>query len=254
MKKVIIFKIVTVAILVLIVITDFFIIKHLNKKLDNIIIITQQDNTPVFLPAKKIKEKTVLVTSDFVDTFNNYKSPFNDGLSFNELLKKYIRNRSQDHYGCKRGTSRCRRIHEGLDLFIAIDSPVYPLANYGIVTEVSDNPHFFVEVGCVKTGGIQDSMKVEYGKTVRILYPEGIESIYTHLNEVYVELGQEVNGDTKVGTTGRTGNVQRSSKPSHLHLELRDANNHSFDPRDRLRFNQGSLSNFLKYLDLERDK
>lgn len=251
MDKIKLFKLIVVITLVIIVVTDFFVIRHLNNKLNNIIIITDQGNAPVFLPAKKIKKKTVLVTPSFIDKFTQYKSPFNDGLSFGELMEKYIKNRWQDNYGTKRGSKSVRRIHEGIDLFVPIDTALYPLAEYGIVTEVSDNPHFMVTVDCVRTGGIQDSIKIEYGKTVRILYPEGIESVYTHLNEVYVELGQEVYGDTKVGITGRTGNIQRTSKASHLHLELRDKNNNSFDARNRLKFNQVSFQNFLDHLDLE---
>jgi len=251
MKKTTMIFAVSFIILLIIVITDFFIIKQLNAKLDRITILTTQDNQPVIFPAGELKEDTVVMTAEFIDNYSKYYSPFNDGLTFQELINKYIKNRWQDHYGTPRGNSSVRRIHEGIDLFVPIDTPVYPLAEYGIITEVSDNPHFMVTVSCVKKGGIQDSVKIEYGKTIRILYPEGIESIYTHLNEVYVELGQEVSRDTKVGITGRTGNIQRSSKASHLHMELRDENNQSFDARHRLHFTQHSTKNFLKHLDLD---
>jgi murein DD-endopeptidase MepM/ murein hydrolase activator NlpD len=177
-----------------------------------------------------------------------YRSPFGDSLSFQELINEYVRNRYQDHYGAPRGNKSCRRIHEGIDLFVPENTPLYPLAPYGIVTEVSDDPFYLFDVECNNSDGSVSSTKIEYGKTVRILYPEGIESIYTHLSDVSVVLGQEVGFGTVVGYTGRTGNVRSSGKPSHLHLELRDSNNRSFDPRNRLHFEQASIDFFLRHL------
>jgi murein DD-endopeptidase MepM/ murein hydrolase activator NlpD len=236
------------SIVLLMVIADIFYIPYLHRKLNNIKILGVESGSPVVLSPHSFKKETILLTSDFVDHFSKYKSPFNDGLTFNELIKKYIRNRWADHYGCMRGTREKKRVHEGIDLYVPENTPVYPLANFGIITEVSDNPFYMVKVKYTKPDGTIDSMKIEYGKTVRILYPEGIESVYTHLNDVFVTLGQEVNGDTKVGITGLTGNIRNSGKPSHLHMELRDEVNRSFDPRNRLRFKQGSISYFLKHL------
>ncbi|MDO9577014.1 MAG: M23 family metallopeptidase [Candidatus Cloacimonadales bacterium] len=237
-------------VMLLIITIDAFVIQYMKKKLDNITIISWQDSTMIKVSPKAIKEPTVLVSQEFIDKFNDYKSPFNDGMNFNELIEKYIHNRWADHYGCGRGTAEKKRIHEGIDLFVTENTPVYPLADYGIITEVSDNPHFLVEVDYKTKDSSVHQMKIEYGKTVRILYPEGIESIYTHLNEVFVVAGQEVNGNTVVALTGLTGNIKNSGKASHLHLELRDSNNKSFDPRDRLRFNQGSLKFFLEHLNM----
>ncbi|MCF7794304.1 MAG: M23 family metallopeptidase [Candidatus Cloacimonetes bacterium] len=237
-------------IMLIIIVIDFFVIRYLQKKMDNITIITYQDSTLLRVSPKSLNEPTILVTQQFVDKFNHYKSPFNDGMTFDQLIDEYIRNRWSDHYGCVRGTAEKKRIHEGIDLFVPENTPVYPLTDYGIVTEASDNPHYLVEVDYKKKDGSVHQTKIEYGKTVRILYPEGIESIYTHLNEVYVQAGQEVNSDTIIGLTGLTGNIRNSGKASHLHLELRDKNNRSFDPRHRLRFDQGSLEFFLEHLKL----
>lgn len=241
-----------VALMLIIIIIDAVVIRHLRKKVDNITIIDWQDSTLVKLSPKSINKPTILVTQKFIDSFNHYQSPFKDGFTFNELIEKYIRNRWADHYGCSRGTREKKRIHEGIDLFVPENTKLYPIADYGIVTEVSDNPNYLVEVEYKKRDGSTHTMKIEYGKTVRILYPEGISTIYTHLNEVYVTLGQEVFSDTEIGLTGLTGNIRNSGKPSHLHLELRDKNNKSFDPRNRLRFDQGSLDFFLDHLKVEQ--
>ncbi len=241
-------RILILLILILTIIVNFFYIRYLQSKIDNITIITCESDSLIALSPKYFDEPVVLLTPEFIEKYSKYKSPFNDGLTFNELLKKYIKNRWADHYGCIRGTRERKRVHEGMDLYAPENTPVYPIADYGIVTEVSDNPHYLVKVQCKKPSGKIDSVKIEYGKTVRILYPEGIESVYAHLNEVYVKLGQEVNGNTVVGLTGRTGNLRNSSKKSHLHLELRDEDNKSFDPRNRLRFTQACIRNFLGHL------
>ncbi|OQX70966.1 MAG: hypothetical protein B6D62_03065 [Candidatus Cloacimonas sp. 4484_275] len=143
------------------------------------------------------------------------------------------------------------RKHEGIDLFVPENTPVYPIADYGIVMQAEDNPHFLIETECKRENGVIDTVKVEYGKIVRILYPEGIETLYAHLNKIFVKTGETVTGSTKVGLTGLTGNIRRSGKPSHLHLELRDAENKTFNPKHRLFFHQGSVKNFLKNLKLE---
>ncbi|MBT3169072.1 MAG: M23 family metallopeptidase [Candidatus Cloacimonetes bacterium] len=239
--------------IILLIITTAFII-DLNKKLDYLKIITideKNGNSLKIMAGKKISTRTILLTPQMIDTFNKYKSPFNDNFTFDELIKKYINNKYTDHYGVKRGSAKCRRIHEGIDLFVPRKTPIYPLTDYGIVTEVSNNEKYLVKVECKKPDGSIEIKNIEYGKTIRILYPEGIESIYTHLDSVFVELNQVVNGNTKVGLTGLTGNIKNSGKASHLHLELRDLNNKSFDPRHKLRFNKPSIQYFLDKLDIE---
>ena len=243
-------RVVIITILLIIVISDFFYIKYLEKRMNNITILTNEADSMRAVKASSFKKPVVVFTADFIDEFYHYSSPFKDGMDFNELIDKYIRNRWSDHYGCGRGTAEKKRIHEGIDLFVPENTPVYPLTNFGIVTEVSDNPHYLIEVDYKKKDGSVHQTKIEYGKTVRILYPEGIESIYTHLNEVFVELNQKVDRNIVVGLTGLTGNIRNSGKPSHLHLELRDSENKSFDPRHRLRFVQNSASNFIKHINI----
>jgi murein DD-endopeptidase MepM/ murein hydrolase activator NlpD len=240
-----------VTIIGIVFIVENIIFIHFLKKMNSIHVLTTiQDSLYVSSPLK-LEKGTILLSTDYINRFSQYRSPFGDSLSFQTLINNYIRNRNQDHYGSARGTKSFQRIHEGIDLFVPENTPLYPLAAYGIVTEVSDDPFYLFEVEGTQAGGTKNTTKIEYGKTVRILYPEGIESIYTHLNEVYVILGQEVGFNTVVGLTGRTGNVRNSGKPSHLHLELRDFNNRSFDPRNRLHFNQSSIDFFLKHLKIK---
>ncbi len=244
-------KLIIYTIVFVIIVINFIIINNLQNTIDRLKIITSEGDSLLIVSPSSIEKPTVLLTSEMIDNFSEYKSPFNDNKSFEELIKKYINNRWTDNYGAIRGTRDCRRIHEGVDLYVKENTPVFPLNKYGIVTELSKNPHYLVRVECKREDGSTDSTMVEYGKTVRILYPEGIESIYTHLNKVFVELGQEVFADTKIGLTGLTGNIRRSDKSSHLHLELRDSKNRSFNPWDKLLINKGSVKFFIDHLKIE---
>ncbi len=188
----------------------------------------------------------VLVTPEFIDNTFRHHSPFLDRNSYAELQDKFFRYGEFDLYGSGRRTGNIRRIHEGVDLYVPENTPVYPVFPLGIVTGVSDDPdHIFYTTGY--RGDIKvDSVGVEYGKIVRILYPEGIESLYAHLNEVFVKPGQIVTKEMPVGLTGYTGNIRNSGKPSHLHLELRDVNGESFDPENRLHYQFASLRRFIE--------
>lgn len=189
-----------------------------------------------------------LLTTDFTDRFTELKSPFNDGKSYRELVNEYLRYGNADLYGSGRRSGNIRRIHEGLDLFVPENTPLYPLGKIGIVTEVSNDPNYKILArGWTQSGAI-DSVYVEYGKILRILYPEGVESLYAHLNEIFVEEGELVTGETIVAITGYTGNIAVSGKPSHLHLELRDWKNRSFDPLDRLHYRHTDFQNFIDTL------
>ncbi len=244
--------IITLAIL-LVIFTETIIIKKMRKKLKNVKVITVKNDSLQVISPYKLSGKQFLFTTSFYDKFSKYHSPFNDGLTFKQLLKKYIRNRWTDYYGAKRGYRNCRRIHEGIDFFVPENTPVYPIADFGIVVFATDNPHFMYKVPCKRKNGKIDSVRVEYGKVVRIVYPEGIESVYAHLNKIFVKTGDLVGKNTKVGLTGVTGNLVRSGKPSHLHLELRDYNGKSFNPLDRLYFDKTNIENFLKYIEIKKE-
>jgi murein DD-endopeptidase MepM/ murein hydrolase activator NlpD len=250
MKTAAIVRLVIVFCLIATIMVQAMIIRKTNRKLQQVVILDVESDSLVSYSPEFLETQTIVLTPRYVDRFSLYQSPFRDGKDFSALLKEYIRSNWADQYGAKRGSKKCRRIHEGTDLFAPENTPVYPIGAYGVVTEVSDNPHFMIEVPCTLEDGTASTTMVEYGKIVRIAYPEGIESVYAHLNTIDVELGQEVFADTKIGETGVTGNLVRSGKPSHLHLELRDANHQSFDARNRLRYDKTNFSHFLKLLNL----
>lgn len=234
--------------LALIIIFQSVKISNLNSRLAGITIVAWAGDTLRVETGHTINYPAVLVTPEFVDETFIHHSPFSDGLTYDELKKKYLKYGEFDLYGSGRRTGDIRRIHEGIDLYVPENSPVYPIYPIGIVTEVSDDPDFIFQTFGYSGRTRIDSIGVEYGMIVRILYPEGIESLYAHLNEVFVEKGQIVTGSTPVGLSGYTGNIRNSGKPSHLHIELRDVNGESFDPEKRLHYQFASLRRFMETL------
>ena len=58
-----------------------------------------------------------------------------------------------------------------------------------------------------------------YGKYVAIAHPNGTQTVYAHLSQVFVSVGQYVSQGFMIGTIGSTGN----SSGCHVHFEIRGA-------------------------------
>lgn len=101
-----------------------------------------------------------------------------------------------------------RRVHEGIDLFAAIGTPVLA-SRSGKVTSARQNHGM--------------------GKYVVIKHPESISTLYAHLSRIYVRKNEFVRQGQVIGSVGKTGNANfRDIKP-HLHFEIRK-NGMSLDP------------------------
>jgi murein DD-endopeptidase MepM/ murein hydrolase activator NlpD len=87
------------------------------------------------------------------------------------------------------------RFHAGVDLVTRTDDRVFP-AKEGKVVLARDYH--------------------TYGKTIILRHERGIETLYAHLDEIYVQEGQEVDFDTPIGMVGNTG----ASTGKHLHFEV----------------------------------
>lgn len=236
------------AILLAVVVIQFIHNRALSRRLASINIVEWQDNSISIVTGRGVDRETTVFTPEFINHSFRPQSPFGDNRSLQELMDEFIKYGQSDLYGSPRRTGDIRRIHEGIDLYVEENTPVYPVFPWGIVTEVSDDPDFIFRSTGYRGNTFIDSVGVEYGKIVRILYPEGIESLYAHLNDVYVDKGDIVGPNTIVGTTGYTGNIRFSGKPSHLHLELRNKDNLSFDPELRLHYSQTDTNVFLDKL------
>lgn len=98
--------------------------------------------------------------------------------------------------------------HTGKDLAAAEGTPVYAAAD-----------------GTVRTAALGSS----YGNYVRILHEAGDETLYAHMQYVFVRPGQQVRQGQQIGTVGQTGNVTGP----HLHFELLHAGIR-YDPTEAL--------------------
>ncbi len=102
-----------------------------------------------------------------------------------------------------------RRRHRGVDLVAPLGSPVRAIRSGTVV-----------EVGAHR--GL--------GRFVDIEHPHHLHSVYGHLNEVTVDVGERVKQGALVGTVGKTGNARHPWITPHLHLEVL-RNGESIDPQ-----------------------
>ena len=92
-------------------------------------------------------------------------------------------------------TGQGEEFHTGTDLPVAEGTQVLAAAD-----------------GVVRVAGSHKS----YGNYLRILHPNGDETLYAHMQYLYVRPGQKVQKQQVLGTSGQTGNVTGP----HLHFEL----------------------------------
>jgi murein DD-endopeptidase MepM/ murein hydrolase activator NlpD len=109
-----------------------------------------------------------------------------------------------DVYGYSRVTGSSQIAHKGTDFRAAIGTPVYAM-NKGKV--------------------IFTRALTTYGNTIVIDHGLGLQTIYMHLSEIKVSVGQSVEKGELIALSGDTGYTQGP----HLHLTVR-INNISIDP------------------------
>jgi murein DD-endopeptidase MepM/ murein hydrolase activator NlpD len=102
------------------------------------------------------------------------------------------------------------RLHDGIDIYAELGEPlIAPFSGTVIDPAIRWQPW------------IPD----RYGRTVIIVSDEpqtaGYTALLSHLDRVWVEIGQHVARGQVVGTVGRTGNADEQSVHPHVHFELR---------------------------------
>ena len=86
-------------------------------------------------------------------------------------------------------------LHRGVDIAAPIGTPVRPVLG-----------------GRVRFAGTMSG----YGRVIWIDHPDDVLTVYAHLSEIAVAVGQEVSKATVIGRTGQSGNAAGP----HLHLEV----------------------------------
>ena len=113
------------------------------------------------------------------------------------------------------------KLHTGLDLRSKIGTKIYSTAN-GVVLEAKNQDY----------GG--------YGKMIKIIHNYGFETLYGHLNDIFVKEGDFIKKGDIIGLSGNTGN---SSGP-HLHYEIKYLRKH-INPQDFLYWNIKTFDTIL---------
>jgi murein DD-endopeptidase MepM/ murein hydrolase activator NlpD len=152
-----------------------------------------------------IKLKNILVedTSNLLQTFPIGSKNFNvgyDAATMGSGEKQLYRDKAINNsdYGSGDVAHSSRGGHRGIDIFAPEGEPVVAPVT-GVVIKVST----------------QDSGPG--GKTVTI-EKDGYSFYHAHLDQVYVEAGQEVNAGHLIGTVGDTGNA--SGTHPHVHFSI----------------------------------
>jgi len=113
-----------------------------------------------------------------------------------------------DYFGWRKKGRRRERLHDGVDLKAPKNTEIFAAAKGKV---------------------IYASRKIRnYGKMVVLDHGNAWSTVYSHLNEYKVKVGDEVNLGEIIGLSGKTG---RASGP-HLHFEIRRGS----DPLDPLLF------------------
>jgi len=99
--------------------------------------------------------------------------------------------------------------HTGMDYNVPVGTPVKAALD-GVVSQVDIN--------------------ADYGTSVMIDHPNGMQTIYAHLSAKNVKVGDQVSKGQKIGKSGKSGNA---SGP-HLHFEVRNGKNNPINPSEFL--------------------
>jgi murein DD-endopeptidase MepM/ murein hydrolase activator NlpD len=111
-----------------------------------------------------------------------------------------------------------------------------PVPNYSVTSDfgirrhpISGQTHFHTGVDMLSQTGdekvhavkpgvvVLAQFNTQYGNTVIVRHTNGVESLYAHLANISVKLGDKVTNESVLGFIGSTGS---SSTGKHLHLEI----------------------------------
>lgn len=97
-------------------------------------------------------------------------------------------------------TGKQGAFHAGIDIGVPVGTPLYAIADGVVEIAVGNRTH----------------SKTSYGNYVKIRHEDGNYTLYGHMNDVYVKVGQQVKQGQFIGTSGNSG---KSTGP-HLHFEF----------------------------------
>jgi len=93
-----------------------------------------------------------------------------------------------------------RRVHEGIDLFADLGSPVFAARSGRVIASRSNNG---------------------MGNYVAIRHSGNMVTIYGHLHQIYARQGSFLRQGAVIGSVGKTGNARYRGIQPHLHFEVK---------------------------------
>jgi murein DD-endopeptidase MepM/ murein hydrolase activator NlpD len=152
----------------------------------------------------KSKNEKILELKNINSQYNNYL----DSLPFGSPVKNIF---VCSEYGWRSDPfTKLRSFHYGIDLNTNFREPIVATGNGKIIWA---------------------SVNSGYGNCVKIEHPLTYESLYAHLDEILVKVGQNVSKGDTIGLAGSTGR----STAVHLHYEIR-LNDIRIDPYKYLQY------------------
>lgn len=139
-------------------------------------------------------------------------------------------------------------VNDSLRLILNKDNFIFPVKNGKVISEYGVR-HGRMHTGTDIKQRLNDTVVAcfdgvvrlarqygGYGKVVVVRHPNGLESVYSHLNRIKVKPKQLVKAGQMVGLAGRTGRATTE----HLHFELRFLYEH-FNTRKAIDYTTESL-------------
>lgn len=151
------------------------------------------------------------------------------------LLKNYP-NKVTSKYG-----QRSSGFHHGIDLVGS--------KNGSSVTDtiLAHTEGLVIAVATGKKNDTGSTGLESYGNYVKIKHNNGYRTLYAHMKEVYVRVGETVKKGQKIGYMGNTG----KSYGSHLHFEVRDTKDVRIDPTPYLEADLPEVKQEVKKVTVE---
>lgn len=134
-----------------------------------------------------------------------FKNPSHDSPTILPIKKDQIVKVSAGYGLRTHPVNHTKKLHTGIDYIAPIGTNVLATAD-GKVTKISHDHD-------------------QYGTQVTLTHTNGVKTIYSHLSEIVVELGEMVTQQQVIAKVGNTG----ASTGPHLHYEI-EVNNEKIDP------------------------
>jgi len=156
------------------------------------------------LKKNNVPETVITELNDLQDTEYLKENKFLDDVSATIDDEEYVKYKSFILKSAKIVTIK-PKAHQGWDLEAAVDTTIYA---------ISDGKVNFVD----NQGDYGNQINIEFKFKGKTYY-----AFYSHLNEINVKKGDDVEFGQELGKTGQTGNAKgQDASEDHLHFEIRD--------------------------------